>query len=163
MSFEKEIHSEFWFPQQIIIYQDLKFQKIKSKFVDYCKRKQREDLNGKIKSNCLGWQSGNILTKDFVSDYLQESTNQSISSQFNIKSGTNFRIDNFWINISPKFASNDYHVHHGSHYSGCLYIQCDEKNSGSIKINPNINFNTDWMDFLVDDYKNTYHIHPAVE
>lgn len=162
MTIEKEIHSEFWFPQQIIVYQDLQFQKIKNKFVDYCKKKQREDFNGRILSNCLGWQSKDILSEDFVSQYIKESVKQSIFSQFNVKEGTNFRIDNFWINISSKYASNDYHIHNGSHYSGCFYVQC-EKKSGSIKINPNLSFNTDWMNFLTDEYKNSYHIHPSVE
>lgn len=162
MLIEKEIHSEFWFPQQIIVSQDLKFEKVKNKFTNYCKKNQKEDFKGRSYSNCLGWQSKDISSKDFVFEYLQEFINQSLSSQFSLKPNTNIRIDNFWINISNKYASNDYHVHNGSHYSGCLYVQCG-KQSGNIKINPNLNYNTDWMNFLTEDYKNTYHIHPSVE
>jgi uncharacterized protein (TIGR02466 family) len=162
MTIEKEIHSEFWFPQQIIVHQDLQFHKIKNKFIDYCKKRQKEDVEGRNYSNCLGWQSKDILSIDFVSDYLQESIEQSLFSQLNVKERTNIIINNFWINISPKYASNDYHIHNGSHYSGCFYVQCENR-SGSIKINPNINFNTDWMSFLSDEYKNAYHIQPSVE
>ena len=162
MNFEKEIHSEFWFPQQIIVYQDLKFKNIKNKFVEYCKKQQKVDIKGRVLSNCLGWQSDSICTDNFVTDYIKENVRESLHTQFNMKVNTNFHIDNFWINMSPKYASNDYHIHNGSHYSGCLYIQC-EPNCGSIKINPNINSNTDWMDFLTEEYKNSYHIYPSSE
>jgi uncharacterized protein (TIGR02466 family) len=162
MSIEKEIHSEFWFPQQIIVYQDLQFNKIKNKFVDYCKRNQKENIKGRVHSNCLGWQSGDLTSNDFVKDYIKKSIEESFHTQFSIKNGTNFYINNFWINISPKYASNDYHIHNGSHYSGCLYIQCDS-NSGAIKLNPNIAANSDWMNFLTEEYKNAYHIYPSSE
>lgn len=162
MVVEKEIHSEFWFPQQIIVYQDLQFNKIKNKFVDYCKKNQKENSKGRVQSNCLGWQSEDLLYNDFVKEYIKKSTEESFHTQFNIKNGTNFYINNFWINISPKYASNDYHIHNGSHYSGCLYIQCDS-NSGAIKLNPNITVNTDWMNFLTEEYKNAYHIYPSAE
>jgi uncharacterized protein (TIGR02466 family) len=161
MTLKKEIHSEFWFPQQIIVCQDLQFEKIKNNFIDYCKKKQKEDLNGRVHSNCLGWQSKDILDSDFVFEYLNETIKQCLTSQFDFKSETNFKINNFWINISQKYASNDYHIHNGSDYSGCFYIQCQKK-SGEIKLNPNLNFNTDWMDFLTDRYKDTYHIHSSV-
>jgi len=157
---EKEIHSEFWFPQQIIVCQDLKFKEIKNNFVNYCKQKRKEDSKGREYSNCLGWQSKDILDNDFVYEYLDTSVKQCFTSQFDLKPETGFRITNFWINISPKYASNDYHIHNDSHYSGCLYIQCQKK-SGEIKLNPNLSANTDWMNFLTDRYKDTYHIHPA--
>jgi uncharacterized protein (TIGR02466 family) len=165
-SFSKKIHSEFWFPQQIIICQDLEYKKLKNKFVDYCKKKQKEDPNGRNYSNSLGWQSNDISSEEiansWVCEYLKENVEQSLHTQFNMKDGTNFSIDNFWINISHKYASNDYHIHNNCDYSGCLYIQSDS-NSGAIKLNPNINNNTDWMNFLKDEYKNMYHIHPSVE
>lgn len=157
---EKEIHSEFWFPQQIIVCQDLKFKEIKNNFIKYCKQKRKEDSKGREYSNCLGWQSKDILDNDFVYEYLNQSVKQCLTSQFDLKPETGFRINNFWINISPKYASNDYHIHNESHYSGCLYIQCQEK-SGEIKLNPNLSVNSDWMNFLTDRYKDTYHIHPS--
>lgn len=162
MTTGKEIHSQFWFPQQIIVCNDFDYKKIKNKFIEYCKKKQKEDETGRNYSNCLGWQSKDILDNNFVLDYLYGSINQCLTSQLSLKSETKFKIDNFWINVSQKYASNDYHVHNGSHYSGTFYVQC-EKKSGEIKLNPNLNHNTDWMNFLTDEYKNAYHIHPSVE
>lgn len=161
MIIEKEIHSEFWFPQQIIVCQDLQFEKVKNTFIDHCKKKKKENPKGREYSNCLGWQSEDILDNDFVLEYLNESVKQSFTSQFDLKPETGFKITNYWINISPKYASNDYHIHNESHYSGCLYIQSSKK-SGELKLNPNLSSNTDWMNFLTDSYKDAYHIHPAV-
>ena len=161
----KKIHSEFWFPQQIIICQDLDYKNIKTKILDYCKKKQKKDTTGRQHSNCLGWQSEDIFNENenkWIFDYITENVKPSFSTQFKFKDNTNFYINNLWINISQKYSSNDYHIHNGSDYSGCLYVQCDS-NSGPIKFNPNITNNTDWMNFLHDDNKKTYHIYPSLE
>lgn len=158
----KEIHSEFWFPQQIIVHQDLEFTKIKDNFLNYCELKRKEDPKGRSISNCLGWQSKNIFDNDFVYEYISTSVNQCLVSQFEFKPEVSFEVTNFWVNISPKYASNDYHIHNGSSYSGCLYIQCQEK-SGEIRLNPSLNCNAEWMDLLTDQYKDMYHLHSAVD
>ena len=40
-------------------------------------------------------------------------------------------LDNAWVNVSPKYASNRIHVHPRDHLSGVYYVQAPE-NSGSI-------------------------------
>ena len=157
--------SQFWFPQQIIISQDLNFKNIKKKLVKFCKDQKLKDFVGRKLSNCNGWQSQDLYpTEDtlWVYEYLMSLTKPAIYNQLDLESDTNFSIENMWVNISKQYSYNDYHSHFNSDYSGCLYIQSKE-NSGSIQLNPNLNNNTDWMDFLTPEYKNKTKISPSAE
>ena len=159
---ENRIHSEFWFPQQVIISDDSNFKKVKNKFLDYCKGEYKKDVKGEDKSNSLGWQSGNLPSKGVVYEYIKQGMEACLRSQINFKENITFSLSNYWVNISPKYASNDYHFHGGSDYSGCLYIQGD-KNCGTINLNPHLSCDTTWMDSVTYEYKTAYHIYPSAQ
>lgn len=157
--------SEFWFPQQVIVSKDLKFSKVKKKLIDFCYSEKNKDKEGRNLSNCRGWQSNLINPEEkyiWVYEYLMTVIKPAIYQQLNLIDDTNFSIENFWINISNKHSYNDYHFHSGCDYSGCLYIQY-EHDCGTIQFNPNLTNNTDWMNFLKEDYKSQIKIYPSVE
>lgn len=157
--------SEFWFPQQIIISKDSKFDKIKKKLVNFCLSEKDKDEVGRNLSNCGGWQSNLINPEEkyiWVYEYLMTMIKPAIYQQLNLIQDINFSIQNFWINISNKHSYNDYHFHDGCDYSGCLYIQYGN-NCGTIQFNPNLTHNTDWMNFLTEEYKSQTKIYPSVE
>lgn len=157
--------SEFWFPQQIIISQDLDFKDIKQKLVKFCKNQQLKDFVGRKLSNCNGWQSQDLYPNDetlWVYEYIMSLTKPAIYNEFDLESDTNFSIENMWINVSKQYSYNDYHSHLNSDYSGCLYIKCQE-NSGSIQFNPHLNNNTDWMNFLTSKYRSKTKINPSAQ
>jgi uncharacterized protein (TIGR02466 family) len=161
----KTIHSEFWFPQQIIISQDLEFNKVKNNFLNYCKKEKNIDKFGLKNSNCGGWQSKSFYPNKnniWIYEYIMSHVKPALYSQLQLVEGTDFSIENFWINLSNTNSYNDYHSHLNSDYSGCLYIQIEEK-SGSIQFNPNLNYNTDWMSFLNEDHKNNFKIYPSIQ
>lgn len=157
--------SEFWFPQQIILSKDLEFDKIKKKLVNFCYSEKDKDEEGRRLSNCGGWQSNLIHPEEeyiWVYEYLMSLIRPAIYQQLNLIENTNFSIENFWINISNKHSYNDYHFHAGYDYSGCLYIQYED-DYGTIQFNPNLTHNTNWMNFLTEEYKSQTKIYPSVE
>jgi uncharacterized protein (TIGR02466 family) len=88
----------------------------------------RDQDNGVIKSNFLGWQSDTLSIPNEQIQLLVDSIIQRVSilkSRLGFKDDVKIYLNNLWININQKSSFNRPHVHPGSTLSGTYYVDCD--------------------------------------
>ena len=121
---------------------------------DWCKELQKNDTNGRNKSNYGGWQSNDIDLEKYlnvkpVKDLffaIMNMANQAIIDCNYKEEHKNVKIGNSWININSKDCYNSTHVHAGTTFSGVYYVKSSEQ-SGLIRFERNF-----YESFLINSY-----------
>ena len=118
-----------------IFYKDLPNSKeLNTNLLKHIKKWKKEDENGIIRSNSLGWHSAvdmhhrkeyNSLTKELFK------MQQEIYEAEGYHPNTEPICDNMWANVNYKYSHNKNHVHPGAQWSGVYYIKTPE-NCGHI-------------------------------
>ena len=93
-----------------------------------CQQERKKDSKGVIKSNLGGWQSDNIIYPD--SPFFFLSNIEEICQKFFkevLMFNESIHMINAWININPKYTSNNVHTHPESALSGVYYIKTPEE------------------------------------
>ena len=107
---------------------------VKNEVLSYIKSERRKDKIGVVKSNQHGWQSEpkyasfDYILLDIVKN---EVCNNYLSGSRISKENVGMNICNLWININPKGAYNQRHVHPQSDMSGVWWIDIP-KDSGKL-------------------------------
>lgn len=119
---------ELWFPTPIWFGQ-IEFDREKIKKA--CYKLKEKDPEGRIVSNCEGWQSKDILNEPTFKSFLKILNNSCKEIYRDISPNFDGVIDAAWVNINGPNGYNKLHYHSRCSLSGCVYINVDE-NSGEI-------------------------------
>ena len=112
------------------------FKIIREEVLQYIYQQKKKDPEGVEKSNAGGWQSKSKYAS--FENILIDTVLKEVVDYFSIKKifkeNVGLKITNLWININPKGAYNQRHVHPDAHMSGVWWIKAP-KNSGKLWFN----------------------------
>lgn len=101
----------------------------------------KDQENGVIKSNFLGWQSDTLDVPNSQIDRLvgeiQKRAN-ILKPVFGFKKDYRLYLSNLWININQTSSFNRPHVHTESVFSGVYYVDCFADSGKLVLLNPSM-------------------------
>ena len=129
-----ELQRETWFPTRIWYVDFNNAESLNRQLLRAIRDWQEEDPEGISKTNVIGWHSQTDLHRreEFrdLTDHMMIAATE-VSECLEIRSDFEPVLDNSWVNVSPKYASNRLHVHPRDQLSGVYYVQTPE-NCGKI-------------------------------
>ncbi len=131
---EGGLERETWFSTRIWYVDFDKAVSLNKRLLRAIRDWQKEDPEGITKTNLIGWHSQDDLHRreefrDLIDHmYLAAS---DVGASLKLREDQELVLDNAWVNVSPKYASNRMHVHARDHLSGVYYVQTPE-NCGNI-------------------------------
>lgn len=163
-----DIHSEFYFPKQFIISDDMYYYTYKDQLVEFCYEQEYLNPEGMHYSNIGGWQSDvNVFNSPeeykykFFKQRLYQNVRECFNDHFMIKDTYVPYIDRMWINISKYNDYNTEHTHPMAHFTGIFYVKCAE-DCGDLCVNGYSNAN-DSQELLYrkPEIMHEYHMYPV--
>lgn len=164
------IYSEFYFPKQFIISDDIYYPSYKDQLIEFCYEQQKLNPDGEHYSNVGGWQSdvdvffkGEEYKYKFFKHRLFENIKECLNNHYMLHEDCDFYVDRMWINISKHNDYNADHTHPWSHFVGVFYVKTAD-DCGNISVSPNAHAN-DYQELLYrkEEICNQHLMHPTVD
>ena len=131
---------------------------------EYCYNIQRED-KGRVLTNVNGYQSHSLNQSDIELQPLISHLNKSVKDY--IDSFLTFerpiRLQNMWINISPRGSSNKTHTHPQSYFSGVYYVSKPYDSGNIVFEHMGIDTINSYWPFLQSPYQKEYNVKNSVQ
>lgn len=123
-----DIHSEYLFPKQVIVSDDLDYVQYRDQLIEYCYQERERNPQGMAYSNVGGWQSDAFhIQKDpefqFFQKRLIANVDECLTNHFMIAENVQITLLRLWINISGRYDYNIVHSHPMTVYSGVFYVK----------------------------------------
>ena len=121
-----ELQRETWFPTRIWYVDFDNAESLNRQLLRAIRDWQEEDPEGITKTNVIGWHSQDDLHRreEFrdLTDHMYLAA-ADVGATLNLREDHELVLDNSWVNVSPKYATNRMHVHPRDHLSGVYYVR----------------------------------------
>lgn len=127
-----------FFPTTLLSCQLPDYERLNAGLLEYIDRLRRVSPGGRVRSNVLGWQSGNLdfdvpSVAEFASLVLERAREYGRAHSWSFPSHMQLIMREIWANANGEHAYNNVHNHPNSLLSGVYYVQA-EANSGDLLI-----------------------------
>jgi len=133
---------------------------------DYAYKCQKDDPEGIVKSNHLGWQSDRLTipcpTVGNLHDVILD-TLEPLKADLKIKKNAEFYLSNLWLNINCSKSINMPHIHPDAFFAGVYYVTAPEDSGDLVLKNPAVGQQYHVDEKLLEDFSSlamTFSISP---
>ena len=143
------LDSKFLFPVKVTQSIDPNFDSYKDDLIEWIENYKLSDAGNIKVSNIGGWQSSSnfYVDNESFSPFMDKIWQHILSSIIHyskdielsniIENGNGIKLSNIWINVNPRGAYNQTHVHPGSLVSGVMWVKVLPKSGNIVMYDPN--------------------------
>lgn len=138
---EKTIQFLQMFPTTLLSCTLPDFERLNAELLEYIGKLRRAAPDGRVRSNVLGWQSGNLdfdvaCVAEFATLVLERAREFGLAHSWRFPPHMQLVMREIWANVNARHAYNNVHNHPNSLLSGVYYLQAEPASGDLLIVDP---------------------------